>query len=137
MLTKKITHIYFSNFWHLWLIPLVTSATIVILWICHHCRLPPPLHPMKSLFPPLTCHFYIKNGIFLMHLWLLGHSLGLRPGLCLAALPLRPPQLMAERRRRRRRIKGGSRNLLSLPEDNKDNDGWGDSDNKGTAAEPT
>ncbi len=31
---------------------------------------------------------------------------------------------------------GGARNLLSLPRDNKDNDGWGDNNNKGATAEP-
>jgi hypothetical protein len=63
------------------------------------------------------------------------------PLLCrLAALLLRPPQLprpSAGRRRRRRRIRGdGTRNLLSLPGDNKDNDGWGDGNNKDTTLEP-
>ncbi len=32
---------------------------------------------------------------------------------------------------------GGARNLLSLPGDNEDNDGWGDGDNEGATAEPT
>jgi hypothetical protein len=63
------------------------------------------------------------------------------PPLCrLAASPLRPPRLpqpLAGRRRRRRRIRGdGTRNLLSLPGDNKDNDGWGDGNNKGATLEP-
>ncbi len=31
---------------------------------------------------------------------------------------------------------GGTRNLLSLPGDNKDNNGWGDGNNKGAMAEP-
>jgi hypothetical protein len=111
MLTKKITHISISNFSHLWLIPLVTSATIMI-WICHHCRPPLPLHPMKSLLPPLPVISILKNGTFSMHLWLLGHSLGSRLGLRLAALPPRPT---AGRRSRRRRIRGGGDEEPPLP----------------------
>jgi hypothetical protein len=95
---------------------------------------------MKSLFPPLACLFQIKNGTFLMQLWLLGRSLGSRLGLRLATLllrPPRPPRPTAGRRRRRRRIRGGgTRNLLSLPGDDKDNDGWGDHEDEGATAEP-
>jgi hypothetical protein len=83
---------------------------------------------MKSLSPPLACHFHIKYGTFLMHLWLLGRSLGSRPG-------PQPPEPTARRRRRRKKIRGGTRNLLSLPGDNEDNNGWGDGNNKGAIVE--
>jgi hypothetical protein len=52
-------------------------------------------------------------------------------------LPPWPPRPTAGRRRRRRRIRrGGTRNLLSLPGDNEDNNGWGDGNNEGAMAEP-
>ncbi len=99
---------------------------------------PSPSHEVP-LSPPCLSFLY-QNGIFLMHLWLLGHSLDSRPGLCLAALLQWLPQLprpTPRRRRRRRRIRGGgTRNLLSLPEDNKDNDGGGGGDNEGATPEP-
>ncbi len=33
-------------------------------------------------------------------------------------------------------LTGGARNLLSLPGDHKDNDGWGDDDDQGATADP-
>ncbi len=67
--------------------------------------LAPPSHEIP--LPPLACPFQIKNGTLLMHLWLLGRSLGSRPGLHLTAP--RPLLLMAGRRRRRRRIRRGDK----------------------------
>ncbi len=68
-----------------------------------------------------------------MHLWLLGCSLDSRPGLRLTAAAN-----AADGREKKKKEKdkgGGTRNLLSLPRDDKD-DEWGDDNNEGATAEP-
>jgi hypothetical protein len=61
MLTKTFIHIYFSNFLHLLLIPLVTPTMIMI--DCHCCPSPPPAPPShEGSLPPLACHFQIKTA---------------------------------------------------------------------------
>jgi hypothetical protein len=41
-----------------------------------------------------------------------------------------------EKKKKKEDKGGGTRNLLSLPGDNEDNDGWGNGNNEGVTAEP-